>query len=259
MAECNDNKRYIIAPLQGVPGPQGPQGPQGPPGESVTFPIAASNISVTNVGYANLQELLDFLLYTPIVITNFAATQDIYEIGSTITSLTFNWTLNYNPVSQTLTGPSITPPTLLVTDRNTTVAVSNLQGVNPGDEFSYILTANDGTASPTATEKIYFYNGVYVGDSVIPGAVDSAFINTLNKTLQLNKTRTWTSNASGSQYTWAAWRTALGTATFQVGQFIGGFEAPVTVSHTNASGYTEDYYVARSTNPDIGPVNITIS
>jgi hypothetical protein len=256
---CEDLKRYIIAPLQGIPGPQGPQGPQGPPGEAAQLPIAASDISVTNPGYANLQEVLDFLLYTAIEINSFTATQDVYEIGVTITSLTFNWSLTYDPISQTLTGPSITPPTLTSTSRNSTVAVSNLQGVNPGDSYTYTLQVNDGTNTPSRNELIYFYNGVYVGDAVIPGAVDSAFINTLNKTLQLTKTRTWTSNASGSEYTWAAWRTALGTATFQVGQFIGGFEAPVTVSHTNSSGYTEDYYVARSTNPDIGPVTITMN
>ena len=255
---CND-KREIIVPLAGVPGPQGPQGPAGVPGASIQLPIAASDVSVTNPGYANLQEVIDFLLYTPIVITSFTTPTDVFEIGVTVTSLTFNWVLNYDPITQTLTGPLITPPTLIPSDRTVVLNVTNLAGTSPGDSFDYTLNVNDGTSSPSKIEKVYFYNGVYVGDADIPGAVDSAFILTLNKTLQLNKSRTWTSGATGTQYTWAAWRKALGTATFQVGQFVGGFEAPVTVSHTNANGFTEDYYVARSTNPDIGPVTISMS
>ena len=258
MSDCND-KREIIVPLQGVPGPQGPQGPPGVPGAEVQLPINASDVLVTNPGFTTAQDVFDYLLYTPVVITSFTTPTDVFEIGLIITSLTFNWILNFDPLTQTLTGPLITPPTLIPSDRTIVLSVNNLQGAAPGDDFDYTLEVDDGISSPSRIEKVYFYNGVYVGDAVIPGAVDSAFINTLNKTLQLNKSRTWTSGASGSEYVWAAWRKALGTATFQVGLFIGGFEAPVTVSHTNASGFTEDYYVARSTNPTIGPVTITIS
>jgi len=254
-----DEKRQIIVPLQGIPGPQGPAGPTGPPGASVQLPIAATDVTVTQPGYANLQELLDDKFYVAITINSFTTPQSVYEIGIIVTSLTFNWTLSQDPTSQTLTGPLITPPTLVPADRSAILAVANLQGSVPGDSFPYVLQVTDGTTSPQSTRNINFYNGVYVGDADIPGAVDSTFINTLNKTLQVNKARTWTANASGTQYVWAAWRKALGTATFTVGSFTGGFEAPVTVSHTNASGYTEDYYVARSTNPAIGPVTISMS
>jgi hypothetical protein len=44
----------------------------------------------------------------------------------------------------------------------------------------------------------------------------------------------------------------LGTVTFWVGGFQGGFEDPETVSVTNANGWTEDYYVWRSTNSNLG-------
>ncbi len=256
---CDNEKRQIIVPLEGIPGPQGEQGPAGVPGASVQLPIDAIDVSVANDGYDNLQEVLNFLLYDPIVINSFSTPVDIFEIGVTVTSLTFNWVLNYNPIIQTLTGPLITAPTLVPGDRTSILSVDDMEGSSPGDTFNYTLEVNDGTNTIQAIEGVKFYNGVYVGDAEIPGSVNSAFINTLNKTLQLNKNRTWTSTASGSQYAWACWRKALGLATFTVGSFTGGFEAPTTVSHTNDSGFTEDYYVARSSNPAIGPVTISIS
>lgn len=253
-------KRYIIVPIQGVPGPVGPPGPAGPPGESVQLPIAAEDISVTNLGFSNQQALNDHLLYTPIVISSFSTPVDIYEIGSTVTSLTFNWILNRDPISQTLTGPLITPPTLTVSQRSATLVVSGLTGTTPGDSFPYVLETTDETAATVqATENVKFYNGVYYGDADIPGAIDSNFINSLTKNLQLTRARTWTTNSTGTQYAWYAHRKDLGLATFSVGGFPGGFEAPVTVSFTNGNGFTEDYYVYRSTNPSIGPVNITAS
>jgi hypothetical protein len=254
---CDNLKKHILVPLQGIPGPQGPQGPQGVPGASVAFPIAASNISVTNPGYTNLQELLDDLLYNPLVINSFTTTISAFEIGVILSSLTFNWTLSRNPIAQQITGPSLTPPSLLITDRTKTVVISNLQGTNPGDSFSYTLTTTDEVAQATRLTSIGFYNGIYSGDRDIPGAINSAFINSLQKTLQASKVSSWNSVATGSQYVWFCSRVALGPVTFYVGQFQGGFEAPVTVSHTNLSGFTENYYVYRSTNPGIGPVTIT--
>lgn len=260
MSDKCSNKRHIIVPLQGIPGPQGPPGPPGPPGESVQLPIPADQVSVTNPGFNNVQEVLDYLLYNPIVINSFQATVDTYEIGSIVNSLTFNWTLNQDPVSQTLTGPLITPPSLIPSQRAVTLAVSSLQGSIPGDSFSYLLTVLDSlSGQDTATESIRFYNGVYYGDADIPGVIDSNFILGFTKRLQAGKARTFTSNATGTQHAWYCWRKALGLATFTVGQFQGGFEAPVTVSFTNQKGYTEDYYIARSTNPDIGPVTISVS
>ena len=40
--------------------------------------------------------------------------------------------------------------------------------------------------------------------------------------------------------------------------FEGGFNAPVTVSINNHSGYAEDYYVYRSVNPLESALEITV-
>lgn len=240
-------KKYIIKFVQGVPGDPGPQGPQGP--GNVGAPTDAASVTVTNPGYDNVQEVLDDLLFVPIVISSFTVPIYVFEQGSTVTSLTFSWALNRNAVSQVITGTGIsTPVSVSVALRTATITV------NLAVNGTYTLTTTDenGTTSQK-TLSINFYNGIFTGDSVIPGAIDSSFIRSLSKKLQASRATTWTIGATGTQYNWFACRTALGTPVFTVGGFDGGFTTPTTVSFTNGSGYTEDYYVFRSVNPGIGP------
>jgi hypothetical protein len=264
--ECEDNNcgcEQILVPAppsSGVPGPQGPTGPQGPAGPGVELPLPASDISVTNPGYANLQELLNFLAYVPVTINSFDAALTVYEIGSSISNINFIWNLSANPASQSISGPNLTPPSLAVTDRNITAVLSSpLVPSVVGSSYDYQLSVYDGYATVIDTVSLTFLNNVYFGDAPAPGAINSAFINTLSKALQSNRSRVFDSNAGASTYAWFAHREALGTAVFSVGGFIGGFEAPVTVSVTNSSGFTENYKVYRSTNPNIGPVTITVA
>jgi len=260
--DCENVKKYIIERIAGVPGPQGPQGPPGPPGPGASLPIAASDISVTNPGYANLQELLDDLLYVEIVINSFGLSQSVYEIGGAVSSLPFSWTLNKNPVTQQITGDNITAITGLTTATRNVTAVPSpiITGSAPGDSFAWTLQVNDGTTVKTRNTSLVFYNGVFWGDAAIPGLLDSTWIrNNLTKALQSGRGRNFTSNAGVGEYAWYAHRSALGNANFEAGGFPGGFEAPQVISFTNASGYVENYNVYRSTNPAIGPVDITVT
>ena len=90
-------------------------------------------------------------------------------------------------------------------------------------------------------------------------SINSSFILSLTRKLQSGRGTSFTSNAGVDVYVWYAHKKSLGIANFVAGGFAGGFEAPVTVSFTNASGFTEDYYVYRSTNPQIGVVSIVVS
>ncbi len=90
------------------------------------------------------------------------------------------------------------------------------------------------------------------------GVIDSAFVLLLSKTLQAGLGFTFDSTAGAGVFAWFAHKKSLGVASFIVEGFAGGFEAPVTLSFTNASGHLEDYYVYRSTNSEIGPVNIVV-
>lgn len=258
---CGCEQEVILIPgVGGVPGPQGPPGPTGPPGPGASFPIAASNISVINAGFANLQEVINFLLYVPVTINSFSTPVSIYEIGSSVSSLTFNWNLNKDPLTQGITGPDLTPPVLVPSQRSVVGTISPaLAPVSVGVNYNYTLAVSDGTSSPTSVVNVSFLNNIYVGDSVIPGAINSAFVNSLTKNLQADRVKTFVSNSTGSQYAWVAIRQILGSPTFIVNGFSGGFEAPVATSVTNSSGFSETYSVYRSTNPAIGPVTINVS
>jgi hypothetical protein len=226
------------------------------------LPIPAEDISVTNPGFTNAQEVFDYLLYVEQLITSFGLTpQSVYEIGAVVTALNWIWTLNKDPLIQEITGDNITPITLGPSDRSASAIPSpNIFGSAVGDTFSWTLEADDGTLQPTATTVMTFLNGVYWGDGAIPGLIDSAWIKaTLTKALQAGRGRNFTSNAGVGEYAWYAHRTALGTASFVAGGFPGGFEAPIVVSFTNFEGFVENYNVYRSTNPAIGPVDIEVS
>lgn len=256
MANCDTNiPDYIVLPNQGsgTVGPEGPIGPQGPPGDVSAVP--AENVTVTNPGYNNAQEIFDFLLYIPLEINSFVPATSIYEIGTTIVSLGFTWTLNKTEIiSQTLTGVHV-PIVLGIVERGATVSFSPALGVSS----TFTLTVDDGTVVAVSNTNINFYNGIYYGNAPLPVAVNSNFINSLSKNLQAGRDYNFTSNAGEDVYVWYAHKKSLGIANFVAGGFTGGFEAPSTVSFTNASGYTEDYYVYRSTNPQIGVVSIVIS
>jgi hypothetical protein len=258
---CDTEKRYVIQEVSGIPGPQGPQGPPGPPGPGATLPIAAGDISVTNPGFANLQELLDYLLYVEQEINSFGLSKSVYEIGSVVTLLNFSWVLNKNPLTQQLSGDNITTQNYGPATRNDSlVPAPNITGVNVGDSFSWTLQVDDGITQPTRNTSLAFYNGVYWGDAPIPGVIDSNWIRTtFSKSIQAGRGRNFTSNAGVGEYAWYAHRSALGTANFAAGGFPGGFEAPTVVSFVNALGFVENYNVYRSTNPAIGPVAIIVS
>jgi hypothetical protein len=80
-----------------------------------------------------------------------------------------------------------------------------------------------------------------------------------NSELSNSRAKTFTVAPGASDYIIYAYRTALGTATFTVGGFTGGFQSPETVSITNASGYTENYYVYRSTLTNLGSTTVVVS
>ena len=67
----------------------------------------------------------------------------------------------------------------------------------------------------------------------------------------------FTVTAGSNEYIWFCYPKRLGTVTFWVGGFEGGFEAAQTVSLTNINGWTEDYYCWRSSNHSLGVTAVT--
>lgn len=72
-----------------------------------------------------------------------------------------------------------------------------------------------------------------------------------------DNTQVWDAVTTGEgEYMLFAFPLRLGTPSFWVGGFEGGFEDSETVSVTNVNGYTEDYYVWRSTNSNLGETEV---
>jgi hypothetical protein len=179
-------------------------------------------------------------------------------------SLTFSATYSNGPATNgyvshsgwsnlTMTGTGFVGPTA------STEAVSYPAAV--GGTKVFTLYATDGAVSPTSAVTFTFNNKRFYGVSTITGGYTEAnveglagseFNNNLGSTV-------FSVTAGPGEYIIFASRAALGDRTFTVGGFAGGFLAPETVSITNASGFTENYYVYRSVNANLGftTVNVT--
>ena len=125
---------------------------------------------------------------------------------------------------------------------------------------AFALTATDGTDNSTSTITYTFVNRRFWGVSTKASGYTEADVEGLAGTeLSNSGSKSFSSTTAAGEYIIWASRTALGTRTFTVGGFEGGFQAPETVSITNASGFTENYYVYRSTNSGLGTVNVVVS
>ncbi len=249
-------KEIIISSDTGLQGPQGIPGIQGPPGTiPTTYP--ADQVTVTNLGYSFAQEIFDFLLYVNPVISGFSGGPTQYELGLLLTSLSFTWSLNKNVVSQTLVGPAeMTPVVLTAGQRSVTVILANLSS-----NSTFTLTVDDGQNQVQSNFNISFVNRNYFGDAIIPGTIDDTFVKSLQSILKANRSHNYIIDAVGAQYNWYCHPSRYGTPTFYANGFEGGWSLITTlVGFTNDFGYSEDYSIWRSDNPDIGPgVNAQVS
>jgi len=275
MADCNnDTPNYIVLPSQGTgtTGPAGPAGPQGPPGD-VTG-VTAADISVTNPGFNNVQEVLDFLLYIELIIVEFVANQSVYEIGTDFAQLGFTWEYNDDDrvlVSQGITGPN-DAIVLNATQRSATLDFTPNLGsdhADPGfvETETFTLTADDVDYKGDPVQKIIqetvsFYSGIYYGIGLAQTPT-SSFVTTLDSGPKLQSGRTYTFTppvaAGEDEYIWYAHKKSLGEATFSNNGNPGGFQTPSTVSVTNGAGHVEDYYVYRSNNAFLGSPEIVVT
>jgi len=129
--------------------------------------------------------------------------------------------------------------------------------------ITFTLTASDGTDTPTSTQTVTFGNKRFWGVSTTAsGYVEADVEGLASSELATARTKSsFTTTAGSGEYVLFAYPTREGTATFTDNDsgFAFAMESPETVSVTNASGYTENYYVYRSTNPNLGAVNVEVS
>ena len=220
--------------------------------------LQSQNVTYTNsafVGITNVQEALDYLLYTPLSIKSFTISIDkIIEKGRSINGCVLNWSYNKVIQDQTLKiGDSIIPMSI------NTVTYSYNSMIN--NNISFVLTATDERNKiVTNTINIVYYNKIYWGTSNSTTYNNSFLINELKNTIiSDNKNRTIKVNAINDEYIYYAFPSRLGTPIFKVGGFEGGFSKVSTISFTNIYNFTENYDIYRSDNVNLGDTTIVIS
>lgn len=205
----------------------------------------------------NLQEAVDDLTdvvgdlsYEPIEITSFGHNAGVKEIGSTAASVTLSWALNKDPESQDIDG---TPMSLDA--RQYTIGTANLTG-----NKTYKLTvADERDTSVSRTTTVTFLNGIYYGvGAVNVDNTNNAFIQSLTKVLSDTRVRDFTVTANTGEYIFYCIPSRLGTPTFFVGGFEGGFDLLKNIAYTNPSGYEEDYAVYRSVQTGLGKTTVNV-
>lgn len=203
--------------------------------------------SELNERISELEFQIAELSYVPIEITSFTHNAGTKEIGSTVTSMMLSWQTNKTPTSLTLDGVEI--------GTNETSKMIDGLSITHTNNKTWKLVATDEKKSVEKTVSITFCTGVYYGVGTQEHGFDGTVINGLTKKLQTTKSCNFTVNPM-EQYIYYVVPVRLGTVSFKVGGFEGGFAAPETVSITNDYGYTEDCYVYRSTNKITGSTTV---
>ena len=262
MSELQDaaKKKFVLqidtTLSKGDPGEDGADGQ----GFDDTLPIDSSDSihdGVESNGIA-VDVLLDQLLFVTLVISGFAPTPSttVFEKGIAIASMNLLWTLNKTPLTQVLSAPNSTPPTLTPSDRTATLPFSPSNTTN----FNIDLTVTDSAGAKIGTINVTIVNKIHWGVDIIPGAFNDAFILGLsNNNLQAARATTFLTTAVALEYTWFAVASALGTPTFKSGGFTVDMQKEATISHTNASGSTENYDIWRTANAELGTLTFDIT
>ena len=198
--------------------------------------------------------------YKPIT-ASMSVNPNTREIGSSVSNAVLSWSVSKPTSSIILTLPTGSSVSVngktSHTDTNTYTA-NKTWTLKATEENG----KSDGTyATATVTATLSFLNGVYYGVSSDSGiaASDSDAILALTKSLRSSKLTSFNVTAGAGQYIYYCLPKRMGTCSFNVGGFDGGFSLVSDGSFTNASGYAEDYYIYRSDNASLGATTVTVT
>jgi len=159
------------------------------------------------------------------------------EKGSTVTSVLLSWAWSKTVDSQSLNNgigalaPNITSynhtPVAITT--NTTYTISGIKGVQ---------SASGGTT-------VNFYQRRWWGTSPLTSLTSPQILGLANNEFATSRNKSFTINGGG-QYIYYSYPSSFGAATFTVNGLLNTAWTLFVVSHTNASGFTENYNVYRT-------------
>ena len=185
-------------------------------------------------------------IQNPFNISAMLVEPNISQMGSTVSAkLTWNYT-HSTIKSQTINNAAV----------DATLRTKTFTGVTATTTYTLAATSNsDVKKSKSAT--ITFANGVYYGKSTT-STYNAALISGLTKQLSNSKNRTISVNAGDGEYIFYCIPSRLGTCSFNVGGFDGGFSKVATIEFTNSDNYAEKYDIYKSDNANLGNTNVTI-
>lgn len=218
-------------------------------------PVPARDVSVTNDGFKNQQEVDDYLLRV-FLSMGISHAHGVRLKGSTLPDVRVTWTANKKLLTQSLDGVAITPAT---------VRTKLFPGLNLTSNRSFSVTGT-ATLSGTTTETkgasctVYFSNerawGIGGGGLVSQAGIDSVMAQNKDRPATETKAHSFTVRTGPGQYVYLILAARLGIPIFNVGGFDGGFILEGTTPWTNAAGFTEPYNVLRSLNPNLGTTTV---
>ena len=198
-----------------------------------------SELAQTNAQLSKLEDQVN-----PFTAT-LSISKSIAELGSS-QDLTLNWSYNRDIKAQK------------INNDNLDISIRSKSYSNVSSSTTYTLTATSTLDLTTSKSvSITFANGIYYGASSSTN-YDSDLIKSLTKELSTNKSRTVTVNASSDEYIYYCVPTRLGECSFNVNGFEGGFDKVATVSFTNDFNYTENYFIYKSTNSNLGNTTVVV-
>lgn len=202
------------------------------------------------------RQLIDDLAYTAIAFASASATNATNEIGSTVTETAVTWSFNKEPKAQTIKfGPEVAE----VLDKS--IRSKTYSGKTITSNTSIVITATDErNAQASRTLNITFQPRAYWGVAQNKEIYDSADILALSESaLTSTRTRNINVNAGEGEHIIYAIPSSFGTPTFKINGFEGGFVKVGTINFTNASGYSQNYDVYKSVNPNLGSTQVVVS
>lgn len=186
---------------------------------------------------------IDFL--NPLEIKSFSVSPNLVEKGGTVTSQNFSFSVNRMSAETTIEGDPVSGGSASRSDVLT-------------DDKAYTLTATLKDVTKIKTATIRFVPPIYYGVGKSYTLENDTVIN-LNRVLTTSKSITFSVNAAAGEYILFALPVSLGTPSFNVGGFEGGFTLVGSFDFTNSSNHTERYRLYRSVNAGLGSTKVTVS
>ena len=217
----------------------------------------AADVSYTNADFSSLDNvkkaldnILEKIYYVEPKVNSFSMTPstDTYEVGSTVSSLEFAWTYNKNVVSQSLTGCTLADETVRSATYSTPITSNK----------TFTLTASDGTKTVTSSKTVSFKWKAYWGSAALPAEFNSAFVLGLSGSKFATTYKgTYDITVGSGQYGFvccpASWNMPN---TCKIGGFGTDLVNCGTFSITNASGGTTTYKIVRTTQMNLGAIQM---